>query len=118
MAVELEIPVRISGEPVVVAAVEHDRVIVGDALRREQSLELLLVDEVAPNRILQVGFPVQPDGILDVILVVRGRVLVDLDQDDLGIVEMLLDPIGRDEHGFAAHRVTSVSLGVARRNTR
>ena len=103
MAVELEVPVGVGGEPVVVAAVQHDGVVVGDALLGQQRLELLLVDEVTTDLVLQVGGPVELDGALDVALVVRRGVLVDLDQDDAVVLEVLLDPLGGDECGLAAH---------------
>jgi hypothetical protein len=97
VAVELEVPVGVGGEPVVVAAIEHHRVVVADAALGEQRLELLLVDEVATDLVLQVGGPVELDGALDVALVVGGGVLVDLDKDDAGGVEVVLDPLGGDE---------------------
>ena len=97
VAVEREVPVGVGGEPVVVAAVEHDGVVVGDASLGEQRLELLLVDEVATDLVLQIGRPVELDGALDVALVVGGGVLVDLDQDDGVVVEMVLHPLGGDE---------------------
>src|SRR3954451_7721096 len=58
VAVELEVPVRVGRKPVVVAAVEHDEVVVGDALLRQELLELLLVDEVAADLVLEVLLPV------------------------------------------------------------
>ena len=70
VAVQLEVPVGVRGEPVVVAAVEDDGVVVADAALGEQRLELLLVDEVAADLVLQVGRPVELDGALDVALVV------------------------------------------------
>ena len=103
VAVELEVPVGVGGEPVVVAAVEHDGVVVGDAALGEQRLELLLVDEVAADLVLEVGRPVELDGALDVALVVGGGVLVDLDEDDAVGVEVVLDPLGGDERVLAAH---------------
>ena len=62
VAVELEVPVGVGGEPVVVAAVEHDGVVVADAALGQQRLELLLVHEVAADRVLQVLLPVDPHG--------------------------------------------------------
>ena len=103
VAVELEVPVGVGGEPVVVAAVEHDGVVVGDAALGEQRLELRLVDEVAADLVLEVGGPVELDGALDVALVVGGGVLVDLDEDDAVGVEVVLDPLGGDERVLAAH---------------
>ena len=89
VAVELEVPVGVGGEPVVVAAVEDHGVVVGDAAFGQQLRELLLVDEVAPDRVLQVGLPVQLDRAGDVAAVVGAGVLVDLDEDDVGRVEIL-----------------------------
>ena len=62
-----------------------------------------LVDEVAADLVLEVRRPVELDGALDVALVVGRGVLVDLDEDDLGVVEVFLDPLGGDERGLAAH---------------
>ena len=70
VAIQLEVPVRVRGEPVVVAAVEHHGVLVGDALVRQQLLELLLADEVPADLILQFGLPVQLDGAIDVATVI------------------------------------------------
>ena len=110
VAVELEVPVGVGGEPVVVAAVEHDGVVVGDAPLGQQRLELLLVDEVAADLVLQVGLPVELDRALDVALVVGRGVLVDLDQDDAGGVEVVLHPLGGDERVVAGH-VWCLSVG-------
>jgi hypothetical protein len=66
VAVQLEVPVRVGGEPVVVAAVEDHGVVVADALVRQQLRELLGVDEVALDLVLQFGLPVEPDGAGDV----------------------------------------------------
>src|ERR1700761_4770810 len=52
VAVELEVPVRVGGEPVVVAAVEDNGVVVGDTAVTEQLGELLGVDEVTPDGVL------------------------------------------------------------------
>ena len=103
VAVELEVPVRVRREPVVVAAVEHDGVVVADALLGQQLFELLLVDEVAADLVLQVGLPVELDGAGDMAAVVGGGVLVDLDEDHARGVQVFFGPIGRDEHVSAAH---------------
>jgi len=103
VAVELELPVRVRGEPVVVAAVEHDGVVVGDALGGQELLELLLGRDVATHRVLQLGGPVDLHGAGEVAAVVGGGVLVDLDEDDAFRAEILLGPVGGDEHVLAAH---------------
>src|SRR4051812_30529540 len=128
VAVQLEVPVGVGGEPVVVAAVEDHGVVVADAALGQQLLELLAADEVAARRVLQVLLPVQLDRALDVALVVGAGVLVDLDEDDAGLAEMLLGPVGGDEHVVAAHGgflrwwgvLTSqaVRAGTARRTIR
>src|SRR3954470_9898155 len=105
VAVELEVPIGVGGEPVVVAAVEDNGVVVADALVRQQGLELLLADEVAADLVLQFRLPVQLDGAWEVAAVVGGDVFVDLDEHDPGGVQVFLGPIGRDEHVSAAHAV-------------
>ena len=110
VAVQLEVPVGVGGEPVVVAAVEHDRVVVGDAAVGEERLELRLVHEVAADLVLEVGRPVELDGALDVALVVGRGVLVDLDQDDARGVEVVRHPLGGDERVVAGH-VWCLSVG-------
>jgi hypothetical protein len=49
-----------------------------------------------------------------VALVVGSRVLVDLDEDDLRVVEMVLHPLGGDESGVAAHWFTFLYAGSRR----
>jgi hypothetical protein len=105
VAVQLEVPVGVGGEPVVVAAVEHDGVVVADALLAHQLLELLLADEVTADLVLELGLPVEADGTLDVAAVVGGHVLVHLDEHDLGVGEVGLGPVSVDEDVCAAHAV-------------
>src|SRR4029453_10481401 len=112
--VKLEIPVRVRGKPVVVAAVEDDCVVVADATLRQQLLELLFVDEVAPNWILQILLPIQLDRASDVTTVVCSGVFVDLDKDDVLVAGMLGDPITVDEYFLPAHVVSSPGVFVAR----
>src|SRR5205807_6618921 len=118
VAVELEVPVRVGGEPVVVAAVEDDGVVVADAARRQERLELLLVDEVPAYRVLQVLLPVQLHGAGKVAAVVGGGVLVDLDEDHAGPVEVLLGPVGRHEYRVATHGLPLEWDGWARARRR
>ncbi len=106
VAVELEVPVGVRGEPVVVAAVQHDRVVVVDALLRQELLELLLAHEVATDLVLQLGLPVETDRTLEVAAVVGGHVLVHLDEDNLRVGQVGLGPVGVDEDVSAAHEVT------------
>jgi hypothetical protein len=105
VAVQLELPVGVGGEPVVVAAVQHDGVVVADALLAHQLREVVLVDQVADLGLLQLRGPVQAHGAGDVAAVVGGHVLVHLDEDDRGVLEMGLGPVGVDEHVCATHGV-------------
>ena len=59
--------------------------------------ELLGVDVVADELVLEVALPVDLDGAGDVAHVVEQDVLVALDDPDLRVVAVLLDPVGRDE---------------------
>lgn len=68
----------------------------GARVRRVQ-VELCLADQVTAHRVLQVSGPVDAYGTADVVLVVGGGVLIDLDKDDLRIVQMGLDPVRVDE---------------------
>jgi hypothetical protein len=96
--VVLEVPVRVGGEPVVAVAVEHDGVVVGDPVGAEELAERLRTEEVTLDLVLQIGLPVEPDRPRNVGLRVEGRVLVDLHDLDARIVEVVLDPLGVDEH--------------------
>ncbi len=111
VAVQLEVPVGVGREPVVVAAVEDHGVVVGDALGRQELLEALLVDEVTADRVLEVLGPVDPDRVLDVVLLVGGRVLVHLDDRDGRVVQVVLQPVGVDQDVAAAHDFSSGAVG-------
>ena len=82
VAVVLQVPVCVGGEPVVAVAVEDDRVLVGDAAAAEQLAERLGGQEVAADGVLEVGLPVEADRAGDVGLGVEGGVLVDLDDPE------------------------------------
>jgi hypothetical protein len=94
--VQLEVPVGVGGEPVVVPAVEHHGVVVRDAALGQQRLEAGLVHEVTANRVLQVLLPVDLDGRRDVPLVKRAGVLVDLNDGHARLVDVGLDPVRVD----------------------
>jgi hypothetical protein len=95
--VDLQVPVGIGREPVVLVAVEHNRARVRDTQPAHQLLEALLVDEVAFHRVLQVVAPVQLERAGDVPVVVQARVLVHLGHDYRRAVEVLGEPLCRDE---------------------
>ena len=115
VAVVLQVPVRVGREPVVAVAVEHDRVLVGDAARAEERAELLRPEEVALDLVLQVGLPVESDRAGDVRLGVERRVLVDLDDADRVVVEVVLDPLGVDEDVLrvVGHRFLLIPIALA-----
>ena len=94
VTVDLELPEGVGGEPVVVVAVDDDRRIRGNAGRSEQALDLLLVQDVAGHRVVQLGRPVPADGAGDVPLVVGLGVHVHLDEYDVVVVPVLRHPVG------------------------
>ena len=106
VVVELEQPEAVGGEPVVVVAVNNDRVILADPRTAHERGELLLADDVASHLVLQLALPVETDRTRHVPLVVRLRIDVDLDDLDVGVVEVLPYPVGVDEYfrmGVASH---------------
>ena len=98
MAVDLQLPERPRGEPVVVVAVEHDGRLVVDAGAPEQLFELLHRHDVADERVAQLGRPVPAGGARHVSLIVRGRIDIHFDDADARVGGMLRDPVGGDEH--------------------
>src|SRR5208337_2683860 len=103
VAVQLEVPVGVGGEPVVVAAVEQHGVVGRDAPLGQQRFEARPVHEVTADRILQVLLPVELDRGRDVPLVVGAGVLVYLDDDDTRVTDMGLRPVGVHEDVGSAH---------------
>ena len=61
VAVQLELPVRPRGEPVVVVAVQDDRRVGADAARRQQLGEVLARGDVAADAVGQLAGPVPAD---------------------------------------------------------
>jgi hypothetical protein len=112
VAVQLELPVGVGGEPVVVAAVEHDGVVVGDALGAQQLGEVVAVDRGRGQRAAAARSSSRGGRRSDVAAVVGGHVLVDLDEDDARVVQVGLGPVGVDEHVRAAHAGSSFTVGV------
>ena len=97
VAVVLERPVRVGGEPVVVVAVEDDRRLGRDAAAAEQLSQRVLRCDVARDLVLEVSLPVPADGARDVALLVNGRVDVDLDQAQARVFGVLGNPVSRDQ---------------------
>ena len=64
----------------------------------EQLAELTRAEEVPPHGVLQVLPPIESDRSRDVGVGVARRVLVDLDDADVLVVQVLLQPVGLDEH--------------------
>src|SRR5919106_396873 len=98
VAVHLQIPVGVRGEPVVFVPVEDNRRFRADAEPAEQLLERLPVDDVSFDRILEVVPPVELHCSRDVPLLVEIWVLVHLRDDEPLVVQMLGQPLGRDQH--------------------
>lgn len=82
----------------------------GDADPPPEARHGLDVGEVAGDRILQVGVPVEPVGALDVPEPVHQRPFVDLEQHEVRMFEMALEPLHVDERSGvrepARHQVT------------
>src|SRR5687768_11161108 len=70
VSVVLEEPIGVGREPVVVAAVEDDGVVVANPALGQQLLQPLLADEVVADAVLEVAVPVDLDRVADVALVV------------------------------------------------
>ena len=110
MAVELQLPVRPRGEPVVVVAVQHDRGVGRDAAVRQERPEVGGRGDVAADAVGELAGPVPADGTRQVALAVRGGVHVDLDEAHRRVVEMGARPVGVDEGGAAG--VSGVGHGM------
>src|SRR4029079_13246360 len=82
VAVDLQIPVGVGREPVVLVAVDDDRRVGPDPALAEELLEALPIDEIALQWILEIVAPVQLHGAGDVPFVVEIGILVDLGDDD------------------------------------
>ena len=93
VTVDLADPIGKCGEPVVVVAVENNACIGRDAGIAQQLAPGRLGRNIAPNRIAQLGCPVDADGALNVALAVGRGIYVHLDQSNIGIVEMLGYPL-------------------------
>src|SRR5882762_1391395 len=97
VAVKFQLPEGISGEPIVVVAIEKNGGVVGNAGSAEKLFERGLIDEIASDVVLELGLPVPADGAGNVSLVVGGGVHVDFDEAEIGGIEILRGPIGGNE---------------------
>jgi hypothetical protein len=88
VAVNLENPKTIGGEPVVVVAVKNDGVGGRDASAAEELLELLLADDVAAELVLGLRLPVEADGAGDMAGLIGLGVDIDLDEFDAGLAQV------------------------------
>src|SRR5262249_26091421 len=98
MTVHLEDPERVAGPPVVPVTVEHDGVVVADALTAHEFGERLLINIVAYHLVLQFGVPVYFDGARHMPDIVQEHILIRLNNAHVGVVRMLCDPVGTDEY--------------------
>lgn len=114
VAVELEVPVRVGREPVVVPAVQDHLVAVGDSPLGQEFLERSPVDDVAAYRILKIALPVDADGTVDVVRLVLRGVLVHLDEDDVGVVCVFDDPFRVDQKIASTHGSSFTSSATGR----
>src|SRR6202521_5286 len=94
VAVKLQLPEGVGGEPVVVVAVEKDAGAVGNAGSAEKFFESGLVNQITADVVLKLGLPIPSDGAGDVSLVVGGGVHVDFDEAEIGRIKILRGPIG------------------------
>ncbi len=97
MSEQGEHPQGVGRPPVEVVAVEDDGVAPSDALVGHQRCECLRIPVVTDERIVQFGVPVDLDRTGNVAGLIQEHVLIGLDHDQAGLVEMLGEPIGRDQ---------------------
>ena len=91
-------PQRVRRPPVVLVAVEHQRGVPADALLGHQPGEARPVHVVAGDRVVEFGMPVELDRAGDVAGLVEQHVLVGFGHHQAGVVEVLRDPLGGDDH--------------------
>src|SRR5215211_1239171 len=109
--VDLVVPVGVGGEPVVVAPVQDHGRVRGDAQGVLELGELLGRDEVAAQRVLEVGVPVDGHGPADVPAGIGVGVLVDLDEAQVGVVQVGGQPVGGDQQLITIGHVYACLLG-------
>lgn len=94
---EGEDPQRVRRPPVVLVAVDHDRVVAGDALAAQQLGEALAVDVVPHDRVVELRVPVHLHRSGNVARLVEEHVLVRLDDHEAGLSQVGGEPLGRHQ---------------------
>ena len=97
VAEELKHPERIGCPPVVAIAVEDHGRLVGHAEPSRERLECLPAEVVATDLVVQVACPVDFCCARNVTRRVEQRILIRLDDPDVGVFEMGCDPVGRNQ---------------------
>jgi len=87
-----------SREPIVVVAVDYDRIAWQNAGRAQELLESCFASNIAADLVLELGLPIEPDRPTNVAGVVLLGINVDFDELDSRSAEILLDPIGLHEN--------------------
>ena len=67
-------------------------------LRAHEFGERVLIDIVAHHLVLQFGVPVDFDGARHMPNIVQEHIFIRLNNAHIGVVRMLCDPVGTDEH--------------------
>src|SRR3981081_4078179 len=98
MAVDLHLPPRPGGEPVVVVAVKDHRRVVRNPSLLHQPPEVAGRDDVALQRVAELCCPIPGDRTRNVPLVVPTRVDVDFDDTNVRIALVRHHPGGVDQH--------------------
>src|SRR5882724_4042035 len=120
VAEEAEDPEGVGRPPVVAVAIEDDGGVLGGADPPQQRLEPRAPQVVAPDRIIQVARPVHLHRPRQVPGGVEQRVLVRLGETEPRVVQVLGDPLGRDQRvwvtvstafDFAHDRISFPTLG-------
>jgi hypothetical protein len=91
-------PQRVGGPPVVLVPVEDQRGVPADPLLRHQPGEPRSVHVVPGHRVVELGVPVQLDRAGNVPGLVEQHVLVGFGHHQAGVVEVVRDPLGGDDH--------------------
>ena len=98
MAVDLELPESPRGKPVIVVAVEHDNCLRSNALLRQRGFKLAPGQNVALQRIAELGVPGPTDCSRDMAQLVSCCVYGYFCDSTARIKEIVGQPIGLDKH--------------------